>query len=174
MRDCSIFFFKFQFLYFQVSAGLVLRSPCRFRVVSYQVSELLGLFEKTLRVGNLAKMGAGVIACDVLGSEVQLSTRKDHFRDISAEKVFAWRLWNREKFETWPKSRAAARLAAWIATGRHATFLRPFRKISATLKRSFVIFSPPDMKGFIVISERALLQIPPACISRVSALRCLL
>lgn len=74
------------------------------------MSELLGLFEKTIRVGNLAKMGAGVIACDILGSEVQLSTRRDHFRDISAEKVFALRLWNREKFETWPKSCAPSRM----------------------------------------------------------------
>lgn len=87
-------------------------------------------------------MGAGVIACDILGSEVQLSPRKDHFRDVSAEKVFALRLWNREKFETWPKSCAPSRMDR---DGEARHIFKTLSKDICNVKEIVCDFFPPQI-----------------------------
>lgn len=95
---------------------------------------------------------------------------KDHFRDVSAEKVLRGGLWNREKFETWPKSRVALCVAAWIPTGKRIIFFNIFSKYICEVKVSVCDFLWPDLKGSIVISELALLQIPLASAYRESVL----
>lgn len=78
---------------------------------------------------------------------------------------------NREKFETWLKCRAAPRRAACITTTKQ-TILFTFPDDFSRFKGNICDFS--EGKGFLVISEQAILQIPPAWISRVIAvtLRC--
>lgn len=69
---------------------------------------------------------------------------KDHFRDVSAEKVLRGGLWNREKFETWPKSRVALCVAAWIATGKRIIFINIFSKYICEVKVSVCDFLWPE------------------------------
>lgn len=106
------FFFLIPVSLLSSKLGLLFFSPCWVRVVRHQVSELLGLFKKIIRVGSLAKKVCGCHCERHLGLvgaviDVKRSLHR-HFRRES----FAWRLRNREKFETWPKSRVASRVAA--------------------------------------------------------------